>query len=293
MIFRRTPNGLSNLCLFYGVDHIVFVEGGTQSYTKEQVYEGKHNNDAVDIKFWKGIFSIFLKNNSFNVKAIGSKTTLLSIIEDIKAGKINNVYIAIDRDYDPFIAATPKDKFVVRTYGYSWENDVWQPEVVNEVLHTVCVVSEEKEKTLQEIRNIIAKFDRDLHIAVSADILLYSKGKSFIPRDKHLCLLTFGKKTLPAVSCKKIQDMLASKGLSMSDINIFNKKTTIIPFRDGYGHLMADFCYWLVVYLLNKASKAPAIAKQYISNIAVEKFIHIFSQDKFAELYNHYYSCLA
>ena len=56
MSFIRTKSGLSNLAMFYGVDLMVFTEGGSESFTYDEVIKGKFNGQSVDIKFWSSIF---------------------------------------------------------------------------------------------------------------------------------------------------------------------------------------------------------------------------------------------
>ena len=82
MIFRRTSSGLSNQHLFLNVDTVVFVEGG-KSYSKEEVYSGQFDTHSIDIQFWRGLFSIYRNSESLQFRAIGSKNTLKSIIQDV------------------------------------------------------------------------------------------------------------------------------------------------------------------------------------------------------------------
>ena len=56
MAFTRTKSGLSNLAQFHGADVILFTEGGVQSFTFEDVCNGRFNEAAIDIKFWSAIY---------------------------------------------------------------------------------------------------------------------------------------------------------------------------------------------------------------------------------------------
>ncbi len=292
MTFRRTSKGISNQHLFYGVDYVVFVEGGRENFTKTQAYDGQFDASAVDIKFWQSIFELFLKNNTFQFRAIGSKSTLMSIIADVEAKKIKNVYVAIDRDHNSEDDSMPRCKFVASTYGYSWENDIWQPEIAYEVINTVCVVTDSKQKVLENIASIFNQFDDDFHTAVVADILMHARGGSFIPRQKHLCLLKVGKKIIPRANVQKVRELIEQTGITMSDIENIDKKCKSKTFRDCYGHLVSDFCYWLVVYWANTTNKVTTIAKHFVNMIAIDKFFIRLSPSNYPELYNHYNACL-
>jgi hypothetical protein len=97
MSFRRTVSGLSNQYLFFGVDAVVFVEGG-RGFSKEEVNLGNFDTSSIDIKFWRGVFRYYYPNKKFQFRATGSKTTLRSIAMDIASGNLKNVYVAMDRD---------------------------------------------------------------------------------------------------------------------------------------------------------------------------------------------------
>ena len=58
MSFRRSNRGISNQHMFHDVDLIVFVEGGI-SYSKEDVYNGKFNDESIDTIFWRKVFKKF------------------------------------------------------------------------------------------------------------------------------------------------------------------------------------------------------------------------------------------
>ena len=76
-MFTRTNKGLSNLRLFKGVDLVVFTEdGGGFSVPFEEALSGKHYNQAIDIEFWRNIFSLFRPDLTFSFRALGTKIHL-------------------------------------------------------------------------------------------------------------------------------------------------------------------------------------------------------------------------
>lgn len=288
MSFRRTTKGISNQHLFYSVDYIVFVEGG-KGFTKEEVYKGKFDSSSEDINFWKGIFCHYEKSKRFHFRSVGSKSTLVSIIEDIQNNTIKNVFVAIDRDHDVFIKKLSLSKNVAYSFGYSWENDVWNKNTINQVLETLCSAINSDFDIQKEISKICDNFYKDIKFAVCCDAYLHCSGKqAFIPRGKHLACLNFNKKTPPSVSVDKIKELCTQLGLEKSKIISFGKKHKINPARDCYGHLLSDFFYWLVVYIVNKIAKLPTIAKYYINCLAIDKFINNLSSGKNKPINDHY-----
>jgi hypothetical protein len=287
MTFKRTSNGLSNQHLFYKVDAIVFVEGG-KGFSINDVIEGTFDINSIDIQFWKRIFSVFHKNETLQFRAVGSKTTLKDIAEDINSGKITNAYVAMDRDFDNIKSRKIQCKCVFYTYGYSWENDVWQIEVLIDVLNSICAADCKNKDVKDEILKIYSAFIKQINSGVCADALLGMDDISFFDRKKHLSYLIFGKKTKPTVNLIKIKTELEVLKYSEAEAIKFGEENDIRTHRDCLGHLISGFCYWLFVYLNNKIKKMPSIARYYFDCIGIEKFISRLSDSHFEEIYNHY-----
>src|SRR5690242_5174005 len=92
---------------FLGVDAIVFVEGGRTTYTLEQTAEGSYNSQGEDLKYWQIIFMTFAPKKNFNLRALGSKTTIREIASLIAQGEVRHVCVAMDRDFDHLTGALP------------------------------------------------------------------------------------------------------------------------------------------------------------------------------------------
>jgi hypothetical protein len=100
MTFTRTSRGLSNQYLFWGVDTIVFVEGGEDTLSINQVISGLSGSQSTDILFWQGLFLKYLTSKKFKFLPVGSKRTIIYFANEIKAGNITHVCVAMDRDHD-------------------------------------------------------------------------------------------------------------------------------------------------------------------------------------------------
>jgi hypothetical protein len=288
MIFRRTSSGLSNQHLFFDVDAIVLIEGG-KSYSKDEVYEGKFDARSIDIKFWRGIFDIYHKSERLQFRAIGSKATLISIVQDIENGDVKNVYVAMDRDFDSINERLFHINGIFYTYGYSWENDVWQPEVLQDVFQTICVIDNSSDDIKDRILSAYNKFAEDIKIAVSADALLSKRGGAFIPRTRHRCCLVLDGDHQPAVNIEKINQLLIGADLSKQEVDEFRANYNITSIKDCFGHLLSDFCYFIIIYFLkNICKKVPKIAKYYITSIGIDKFFIRLKANNLPNLDSYY-----
>ena len=121
MNFHRTPSGLANLHLFYGVDAIVFVEGGDPSLSLAEIVRGEYDGISLDIRFWSIVFGTYAPLRRFQFRAVGSKPNLLALADYISDNSISNVIVCADKDTDDITGALRTDPAVLYTRGYSWE----------------------------------------------------------------------------------------------------------------------------------------------------------------------------
>lgn len=110
-MFTRTERGLSNEHLFYDVEFIVYCEGET--------VEGE--SSSLDEVFWTAVFSN--SGRAVKCKSLGGKDALVAFAAKVLESEIENVVIAMDRDYDHLTGNVIDHRKVVYTYGYSWESD--------------------------------------------------------------------------------------------------------------------------------------------------------------------------
>ena len=102
MIFTRTNSGLSNQYLFHKVDYIVFVEGGGETPSFQEICQGYSRTKSLDILFWQAIFKKFGSNKKVKFKPVGSKSALKIIAKKVESGEVKNVFVAMDQNSDRF-----------------------------------------------------------------------------------------------------------------------------------------------------------------------------------------------
>lgn len=281
--FKRTLNGLKNQHLFHDVDIIVFVEGGSQSFSKSEVYSGQYNSETDDIIFWRNIFTEFQKTKKIKFKSVGSKTTIKEIAIDIVNGSLKTVMVAMDNEFDEILKQRIEHESVLYTYGYSWENDVWNSQLIKAVVEELTAIKIEH----NEIDNVFSKFLKQIKIAVLADGYLFQKSSSFFPRQSgYMFCVECAPKDLPFTKPLEINNKLKAKSLSRSTLYSFGKRNSINVQKFCYGHLLADFCCQVIIHYLKNRHKLSGVRKEIIYRIGLNKFSKISFGDKF--LYKHY-----
>lgn len=267
MSFKRTNRGISNQHLFHNVDLIVFVEGGL-SYTKDEVNEGKYNNESIDSVFWKKLFHKYANTKKVKFKAVGSKSTIKEIALDIVNGNITSVMIAMDSEFDELLALKIDHPDVLYTHGYSWENDVWNDQVVHKIIRELSAI----EIDANDIELNFKTFLKKIRVGVFADAYLFSKDDSYFPRKGYMCCVNCTPADLPSVKSEIINDLLDDKGLKRTTINGYGRKKNIDVKRFCYGHLLSDYCYHLIANYLRNRMSLTGITKAFIYRMGINKF---------------------
>lgn len=126
MTFLRTEEGLTNQALFRDVDIVIYTEGGENSYSIEDILKGDFNEWSIDQVFWDGILQKHKFEQKYKLLPIGSKTTLEHIANMIVNEKVENVGVAMDTDLDDINGTKKISPYILYTYGYSWESDVFE-----------------------------------------------------------------------------------------------------------------------------------------------------------------------
>lgn len=266
MAFTRTVSGLNNQHLFYNVDYIVYVEGGT-SYSKDQIDAGMFDDLSIDTIFWEAILNHY-KPANYKFKAIGSKTAVTKIAENIINSNITTVIAAMDQEFDMIHNTKLNHTNVLYTCGYSWENDVWNENVVEEVIYRFSA----QRTNLDLITSHFNKFIRDIKIGVYTDAYLFPSAQSFFPRPGHMRLLECNSTLAPDVKRQEIITLINNTGVNLRDAFNYGVVNHLCCRKNCYGHLFGDFCKNLVKYILKNFHNLTGIGDEIIRRTALTSF---------------------
>ena len=268
MAFIRTSTGLNNQHLFHNVDYVVFVEGG-ESYTKLEIDQGKFNEESIDTIFWSKIFDKYKTDSQFKFKAVGSKTAVLKVAEDIIDNNLTTIYAAMDQEFDTVLGKLYKHDNVLYTFGYSWENDVWNEQVI----HSIVTTSSAKELDINEVIQPFEKFLKDIKFSVYCDGYQFSKGGSFFPRpSNHLKVVDCVISTPPCVKKQEVTNLAVSQALIKTRIYSFGSRKNLCCKTHVYGHLLGDVSKLLVKHLMKIQQDVNGLGDEIIRRMAINVF---------------------
>ncbi|PLW83642.1 hypothetical protein CWI75_04645 [Kineobactrum sediminis] len=139
---------------FYGVDRLVYVEGGD------------------DIPFWEIVFEK-LADFSVEFESVGGKSELIKLAQAIEHDEADYL-LAMDSDYDSILKSEVNPS-IIRTYGYSIENTLIGTETICKSLKTLLRLPA-KETPHDICQQWMFSIENDVRKLVACDIINHADG---------------------------------------------------------------------------------------------------------------------
>jgi hypothetical protein len=154
-MFSRTSAGVGNLYLFYRSDIVVFTEGaGELDQASDMDPQG-----LFDRWYWSAVLSVALPDTKIAIKSLRDKSECLKMAASLSADETSRVIVCVDADFDWVSGKQFGDDRVVRTWGYSWENDACSFGVVDDIVSSIV-------PPVGSLRGqCIDEFVRSIHVA--------------------------------------------------------------------------------------------------------------------------------
>ena len=276
MTLTRTKSGLQNMHILMGVDLIVYTEGGEgETYTVEEIYAGKGFHKSADIRFWKGMFEHYLPQKKVKLLAVGSCETLNKIAADISEGNLQNVCVAMDKDYSLFWGNYVDHQRVVRTRTYSWENEIFQTDIILEAFKRVAIENFEELETrifIDDTRNILCG---QLKHLLRADLVLVAANKSLFCRQKPESCFEHVKQqeAPPKIDFARMKGHLRRQKADIKGFRLINRPNAveIDTVRDIFGKPLLIASIRILQHLI-RIAKQRSIHKDYLTKFLLEAF---------------------
>jgi hypothetical protein len=283
LIFHRTPSGLSNLHLFYEADAVVFVEGG-ENYSLLEITQGKYNPHSHDVKFWATLFSHLLPTKRCHFRAVGSKASLVALVEYVLQHRVQRVFVCMDRDLDHLTSRAQIAPTIVRTLGYSWENCVWTKEVVLAAFRKFNTSDPDTSQAEEEIADAFTQAATRLRWFVFAYCILVLAGSTSIDIGSALGAVTRKPADAPKINRKYLLKMIRLGHSTAGRVHLKTRiKTNTL--LDCYGHLIGRFGYHLLAYLLRKYCGVRTFPIDTATPVAIDSAVTMMQSSR-AEHYS-------
>lgn len=175
MTFTRTSSGLANYRKFFGKSVMIYTEGRS-----EKGNEAAPSTITDDQVFYEAIFAHVLPDCSVKVKCVGNRHAALDYA--LKISKSNDRFgiVCIDRDFEGITGSLIPIKCVIKTFGYSWENDLWTARVAEKLLEKLTLSQP------SAVREKLRRLVRRLRILFILDASLQPHGAPIIRKDSKM-----------------------------------------------------------------------------------------------------------
>ena len=139
--------------IFYNKELTVFVEG------KE------------DILFWSYLFD--MSDLNVLIEDVGGKIEIDKLIEDVIVSNAE-FYIACDKDHSEFFEEKKEHEKIIRTFGYSIENSMYNLKEIEKIITKLC---KQKVDLMEELKIWRDEFSESAYELLVLDIANHKYGK--------------------------------------------------------------------------------------------------------------------
>ncbi|NNU81617.1 hypothetical protein HMH01_14345 [Halovulum dunhuangense] len=216
------------------MDLVVYCEGKT--------VDGE--GASTDEIFWERVFSRCGK--VVHCKSIGSKSALKELARTIIDEDIDNVVIAMDRDYDDFKGNIIDHRYVIYTFGYSWESDALDSFNFDIVLSLFANTNSSR-SLHGDYTQFRAEQSKDLRRIVALDYKYIDHVKPLFNRRKPLSIMLLDQNKEPRIN--RVALLNSAKQMSSfqsAPLSAYHYKTTC-GIQRFFGKFIAKLIYnWFV-----------------------------------------------
>lgn len=280
--FERSEHGRQNRALFYGVDRIVYCEGGREEQGVMQSFDGM---------FWRKVISSVRPGLKVKILPRGRKSNLVQLAKMVTSASHGNIIIAMDRDYDEIISKLMDKPGVVYTYGYSFENDAFNPDHLEDLFLSLSPVCDDSVDIVDLMSDLVEQFCKDTFWAQYADVCGCKIGQKVIDRkqaQKYLFGNSYG--DLPKASKERLfHDVNRAKSMpNRKRVRGISLRYSMLP-RLMVGHFYEAFCFKLMCYLHALYGNNSKFTKHSVRAAAIGGFAMFLILNKDAPISSYYH----
>lgn len=259
-MFERSRSGQQNRASFFEVDAICYVEGGGG--------EGEH---APDVTFWTAVFSVKCPGKKIRCIAKGGKPVLQALAAKIVEDNLSNTFVAIDADYDYLQEKIIDDHRIIYTWGYSWENDVYNLDNMKLAYSALCHCGSLSSEVEQYMTNATKDIMTKLKWPARADYIALAKGTSVFPRNSPGRIIRArAGDGCPEVDLSEVVKLWRGAREKMTSAPVRGKLNQID--RHLCGKIMQLTMINILRASVRKFYKKMSISSEHIRDVALQSF---------------------
>lgn len=288
MTFMRSNYGIQNYAFFKNAVCTIYIEGRS---VKGKMASNK--NSTFDEFFYKSILDNLRPNLKFAIKVVGCKNDVLAYADKIYKNNIKNAFVVVDKDHEGILSSILVDGRVVRTWGYSWENDFWSRRLCFQIFKDVAAGQGNagRNEFYDKYRRVSHRLSRISKI----DLLSKIHGRKFIPSTENSVGLNVDGGSFFGVSICEIRklkcpDRIGRVGILRCGVvgGIYKNVNGVQSEKVIRGHLWEHACIQIIACAYKKRSGEKSLPNNLVKNLSFSRFSENPKLYLAKEVYSHY-----
>jgi len=260
--FLRSPSGIANLHRFHGADFMVFTEGRIPfDPIKEQ-------QAPVDVFYYEFLLSAASGGRKPKVKCVGNKATALEYAKRIQNDRITKTIVIVDKDFEG-VTSSPLPIFpIIRTYGYSWENELWAANNVKAVLIQITNATAEVN---EQVDKYVPRLAKRLKFLALLDAAAQTSGIAILNKGSSLGGVHYSYPNITAKEVGRIANKFKNSTAANCPIarQILTQNAAAEFGSVIQGHFWANMIMQFIISLYKKINNDTAPSKTVLLNLAL------------------------
>ena len=245
--FSRTIQGISNYPSFFGCDFIVYIEG------KITDINGSSAEDQPDIQYYREVLTFASGGKTPKIKCVGNKLAALDYAAKIDEAGMDNSIVIVDKDLEGITCSPISTGRIIRTHGYSWENELWSNSVIHEV---ASLISNSNTLVASTINKNLSLLQKRLKYLSLLDAVSHLYGIALLRKGNSLGGIRFSFPSLPLNEIKRIRALFMATAASSCHLcrGMLRASSQIDSRQIIQGHLWENVAFRLIAYAYRQAT---------------------------------------
>jgi hypothetical protein len=212
-------------------------------------------DETPDASFWRVIFESFRPHLSIHVKSVGSRRVAEEIARMAAEAAVHSVCVCTDADVDIVAPARALPPTQVTTWGYSWESDIADFEVLRCVFIHLRGFSLRSQEQIENLRRWHNEFVASCLLYTQRDIRRVRSGlPGVFEREQPTRNLGLAQNLPPDLESAFLDQRLeieVEEGFVFAHI----EENTIEPQRHCFGKLLIRACYHATSHFMHRVRR--------------------------------------
>lgn len=280
MTFARTASGVANYNKFLGADIVIFAEGKT---------DVDEDDVLPDEAFYISLFKSINPKWVVKIKCVGNKDAALGYLGLVKKAKHKRSMIAIDKDNYGILSSFLDEPEIIRTYGYSWESDLFTPQLA---LDFIKDITRGNKGAVGRFDNMFNRTQRRLKLLSALDVSCQVDGKSLLPKSSKTGGVALKKCTRTVIGndevCRLIKVYRSITPVCPIVREVRHEAYKVQPQELIQGHIWENTIRFLISVATNNATGIAQLPGVLFLNLMLAKFNSNPSYYLGPDVYRHY-----